>query len=374
MIRNLLPSNLLAICLLISVGASQARETDTLAGAYEGSFKMGAAIGSSLLAKPEGRLARIAAEQFNSATPENCMKWSPIHPSPGNYNFADADRFVELGVANDWWIVGHTLIWHQQTPEWVFVGESGKPLTRDQALARMRDHIQTVVGRYRGRVHAWDVVNEALNEDGSLRDTKWRQTIGDDYLQHAFRFAAEADPDAELYYNDYNLYNAKKAAGAVRLAESLKEAGCRIDGIGIQGHWAYNHPPIKQIERSIRRFSRAVDKVMITELDVNMLPWPGDEVDADVARKAIGSPELDPYTKGLPPEKQRELADRYVAFFRLFLKHQDVIDRVTFWGIDDGGSWHNYWPINGRTAHSLLFDRGLRAKPAFDAVIDAGPN
>lgn len=360
-----------AVVLLFVAGHSVAGQP-TLREAFASKFRMGVALGTKTVMQPERDVLAMATEQFNSATPENCMKWGPIHPRPGEYDFAGADRFVELGEQHDWWLVGHTLIWHQQTPDWVFEDEQGRLVSRDTLIARMGEHIRTVVGRYRGRVHAWDVVNEALNDDGSLRDTKWRRVIGDDYLDHAFRFAHDADPDAELYYNDYSLFDRDKSRGAVRLVRQLKESGRRIDGVGMQGHWSYNYPDIGDIERSIKSLGRAAGKVMISELDVNMLPWPGDKVDADLARRAIGSPEFDPFTDGLPPEKQKEQAGRYAAFFRLFVRHHDIIDRVTFWGPDDGRHWHNSWPIEGRTAHSMLFDRQLQAKPAFDAVIAVG--
>ncbi|MEO1498080.1 MAG: endo-1,4-beta-xylanase [Planctomycetota bacterium] len=363
---------LAALLLTLAAAPTVAEPSDSLATAYENHFKLGVALPTSSLMRPEADVLALAASQFNSATPENCMKWQPIQPRPGEYDFSAADRFVDFCEQRDWWIVGHTLIWHQQTPEWVFQNDKGEPLTRDDAIERMRDHIRTVVGRYRGRVHAWDVVNEALNEDGSLRETKWLEIIGDDYLDLAFRFAQEADADAELYYNDYNLYVEDKAKGAVRLVRKLRRAGRRVDAIGIQGHWAYNHPPLKQASAAIRRLAKATGRLMITELDVNILPWPGDNIDADVARRAVGSPDLDPYTAGLPPEKQQELADRYAELFRLFIRHRDKIDRVTFWGVHDGGSWHNHWPIEGRTAHSLLFDRRLQSKPAFDAVTAVG--
>ncbi|TWT47711.1 endo-1,4-beta-xylanase [Botrimarina hoheduenensis] len=364
-----LAAGLIACCFASPVMAG---EPVTLKEAYQDDFRMGVAIATHWLTEPHPELLKIVAEQFNAATPENLLKWQSVHPERDRYHFADADRFVDFAEQHGMRITGHTLVWHNQTPDWVFQGADGQPATREQVLATLREHIQTVVGRYRGRIAGWDVVNEAINDDGTLRDTPWRRILGDDYLEIAFRLAHEADPDAELYYNDYSLYLKDKARTASRLVRTMKRNDVRIDGIGMQGHWSLDYPPIEDIDRSIQSLSAAAGKVMISELDINVLPWPGDQIDADVARQAVGSPELDPYTQGLPAEKQAQLANRYTEVFELFVRHRDFIDRVTFWGLEDGASWHNNWPIKGRTAHSLLFDRNLRPKPAFDAVIAVG--
>lgn len=361
----------LVVSLILAQAAAQGAET--LKDAFAGAFRVGVAVGDGTLTGDDEAARSLIAAQFNSMTPENVLKWQTVHPEPGRFDFAPGDRFVAFGEERGMFLVGHTLVWHQQTPDGVFETPSGNPVTREALLQRMEDHIKTVVGHYRGRLRAWDVVNEALEDDGAMRDTPWRKIIGDDYLEHAFRFAHEADPDAALYYNDYNLHLEAKRKGAVRLVRKLKRAGCRVDGVGMQGHWNLHTPKLREIDASIRAFAKAAGNVMITELDVNVLPWPGAEVDADVARRAIASPEFDPYTKGLPDDKQAELAERYAAFFRLLVRHQERIDRVTFWALDDGRSWHNYWPIHGRTAHSMLFDRSLAPKPAFEAVLRTAP-
>ncbi|MEN0109552.1 MAG: endo-1,4-beta-xylanase [Planctomycetota bacterium] len=345
-----------------------------LAEAFADHFRVGVAIDSRSLTAGDAAAFALVEREFNSATAENAMKWASLNPRPAAYTWGAADRLVEFGEARGMFVVGHTLVWHRQTPDWVFrplgvQGRGSAKIDRDELLARLRLHIQTVVGRYRGRVAAWDVVNEALEDDGSLRDTPWRRIIGDDYLVEAFRAAHDADPDAELYYNDYNLHLPAKSRAAAALVRRLRRAGCRVDGVGMQFHTSLSHPPIGQAERAIVRLADAAGKVMVTELDVNVLPWPGSTVDADTARRAVGSPEMDPYAGGLPDDVQQRLAERYAELFRLFLRHRDVIDRVTFWGIEDGRSWHNEWPIPGRTAHSLLFDRDLRPKPAYGSVV-----
>ena len=341
--------------------------TPTLKDAYADAFLMGVALNGRQYTDQDDRARPIVAAQFNAVSPENVMKWESLHPEPGVYDFEGADAYVEFGEANDMWILGHTLVWHSQTPRWVFQDESGAPVTREVLLERMEDHISTVVGRYKGRVDGWDVVNEALNEDGTLRDSPWRRIIGDDYIEHAFRFAHEADPDAELYYNDYSLENKPKRDGAVRLVRTAQDAGARVTGIGTQGHFHMAEPTIAQIDSTIRAFAELGD-VMITELEIDVLPSRG-SMSADVGRREEGGAGLDPYTGGLPDDVQQALADRYAEIFEVFLDHEDVISRVTFWGVTDGDSWKNGFPIPGRTNHPLLFDRAGDPKPAFDAVV-----
>ena len=220
------------------------------------------------------------------------------------------------------------------------------------------DLIRTVVGRFRGRIRGWDVVNEALNDDGTLRRTPWLTILGEDYLAQAFRFAHEADPDAELYYNDYALENAAKRRGALELVRRLRAQGVPVTGVGLQGHNRMDWPTLAQQDSAIVAFAALGVRVMITELDIDVLPRPGESV-AD----------LNPYRAGLPDSVQRALAQRYVDLFTVYLRHAGDISRVTFWGVADGDSWLNNWPVPGRTNYPLLFDRQRRPKPAFDAVI-----
>lgn len=354
-----------------SAAANAAEPLPTLREAYAERFRVGVAVSTQALTQPEWGVLAHVARQFSSVTPENAMKWSAIHPQPGEYRFTAADRLVELAETHGQFVVGHTLVWHKQTPNWVFRGPGGGPASRRLLLDRMREHIDRVVGRYRGKVDAWDVVNEAVNEDGSLRDSPWRRIIGDDYVEQAFRFAAEADPGAELYYNDYRMYVPAKRAGVIRLVRRLQAAGLRIDGAGIQGHWRLDRPSRAQAERTIDELAAAAGKVMITELDIGLLPRPTVEAGGAPAERTAPTVELDPYRTGLTPSGQRRLADRYAALFRLFARRSEVIDRVTFWGVDDGRSWLNNHPVRGRTAHPLLFDRQLQPKPAYNAVVEA---
>jgi endo-1,4-beta-xylanase len=311
---------------------------------------------------------RIALRHFDSVSPENLLKWGPVHPEAGRYDFEPADRFVELGRKHGLFVVGHVLVWHQQTPAWVFAGEGGAPLDRKTALARMKSHIETVVGRYRGKIGGWDVVNEALDEDGSLRQTPWLEAIGEDYVARAFELAHAADPAAELYYNDYNLWKPAKRDAALRLVARLKAEGLRVDGIGEQGHWGIDDPPLAAIDETLAAFQAAGVRPLITELDMDVLPRDPEMWGADLAKKDKIKAATNLYTEGLPDAVQQKLAQRYADVFRLFLKHD--VARVTFWGVTDADSWLDNFPIRGRTNYPLLWGRDRREKPAFGAVVD----
>jgi endo-1,4-beta-xylanase len=345
-------------------------ETPALHEVFDHAFLIGGALDPSQYTGENAPEAELATKQFNTITPENVMKWERIHPEPGVYDFGPADAFVAFGEERDMFIVGHTLVWHSQVPDWVFEDAAGQPVGRDTLLARMRDHIHTVAGRYKGRVDGWDVVNEALNDDGTLRESPWLRIIGEDYLEKAFEYAHEADPDAELYYNDYSLNNPAKRAGAVRLVRDLQARGLPVTGIGMQAHYALSYPPLEEIAASIEAFAELGD-VMITELDVAVLPRPQEHWGADISQRAELRDALNPFTEAFPDSMQERLAHRYADFFDVFLAHREDISRVTFWGVTDAASWLNNWPIAGRTSYPLLFDRQNRPKPAFFSVVEA---
>jgi len=272
-------------------------------------------------------------------------------------------------------IVGHCLVWHSQTPRWVFQDDQGNPLTRDALLERMHDHIRTVVGRYKGRIGGWDVVNEALNEDGTMRQSPWYKIIGDDFVLKAFQFAHDADPKAELYYNDYSLENESKRKGAVELIKKLTAAGAGVTAVGLQGHDKLDWPSVQQQDDTIQAFKALGVKVAITEFDIDVLPRVTRQNTADISATARGGAGSNPYTDGLPDEVQQQLAKRYADLFGVFVKYRDTVSRVTFWGVTDADSWLNNFPARGRTNYPLLFDRQGKPKPAFDAVIrTAGGN
>jgi endo-1,4-beta-xylanase len=263
------------------------------------------------------------------------------------------------------------LVWHNQTPDWVFQDAQGKPVDRDTLLQRMRDHIHTVVGRYKGRIHEWDVVNEAIYDDGALRVTnKWHQIIGDDFIAKAFQFAHEADPAAKLNYNEFALEDKPaKRAGVIALVKNLKAQGVPITGVGLQTHVKLDSPTIAEVDAELRDFEKLGLHIAITELDVDVLPSAVKYRGADLTTNAMMRAELDIYTNGLPSSVQKALAKRYADLFALFLAHADSINRVTFWDVTDGDSWLNYWPVKPRTNYPLLFDREGQPKPAYDAVM-----
>jgi endo-1,4-beta-xylanase len=372
MISKLAALSLTTIVVWLSVAIPDfAAERPTLKEVFRNDFRVGTAISTQQILGDEPAALSLSAKQFDTITPENVFKWQEIHPQPDEYNFDPADRFVEFGEKNGMFIIGHNLVWHSQTPAWVFESDSRKPLDRDTLLKRMRSHIRSVAGRYNGRINGWDVVNEAVEDDGSLRKSKWQQLIGDDYIEKAFQFAHEADSKAELYYNDYNEWKPEKIQGIKKLVERLKSKGIRIDGIGLQGHWGLDYPSTQEIENMFSEYGGLGIKLLVTELDVTVLPDASRAGGADIARRTKMRKELDPYRNGLPADVQQRLAERYAEIFRLFVKHADKIDRVTFWGVHDGDSWRNNWPIRGRCDYPLLFDRQLQPKIAFDWVVKA---
>lgn len=343
----------------------------TLKDAYKNHFLIGAALNQLQFSGKESCESALVRDQFNTITPENVLKWASVHPELNRYDFELADRYVEFGRKNGMFVVGHTLIWHNQTPALVFQDEKGNAVDRDTLLARMRDHILTVVGRYKGRIRGWDVVNEALDDNGSLRKSPWLQIIGKGYLLKAYQFAHEADPEAQLYYNEYSLEIPSKRAGAIALIKNLESQGVHIAAVGLQGHYRLNWPAAMEIDDAITAFSKVGLKVMITELDVDVLPPATRSQAAEVTMRVELKPELNPYTNGLPDSVEQTLAKRYTDLFAVFLKHHDSIKRVTFWGVTDANSWLNYWPVKNRLNYPLLFDRHCQPKLAFEAVIQA---
>jgi endo-1,4-beta-xylanase len=281
---------------------------------------------------------------------------------------------VAFGKKNKMFMVGHTLVWFYQTPDWVFEDDRGKPLTREALLKRMKDHIFTVLGRYRGKIHGWDVVNEAISADGGFRKNKWLQIIGEDYIQRAYEYAKEADSAAQLYYNDYDFVKPEKCEGIIRLIRNLQSKSIKIDGVGIQGHWFIEYPPIEEIEKVILALSHLDVKLMVTELDVSVLPFY--PVDSQAVDLSSFDPEtqkrFNAYTDGLPDSVHKDLANRYAELFSLFHRHRDKFSRITFWAVHDAQSWRSYLPVRGRTDYPMLFDREGKAKPAFDAVVKIG--
>jgi endo-1,4-beta-xylanase len=339
----------------------------TLKEVFKDDFLIGTALNVGQFYENEVQDVDIIKAQFNSITPENILKWESVHPLPNEYAFEASDQFIKFGEENKMFIIGHTLIWHQQTPKWVFEDDEGNTIDRDTLLERMRSHIHTVVGRYKGKIHGWDVVNEAVNNDGTMLESPWMKIIGEDYVMKAFQFAHEADPNAELYYNDYGLACESKRAGAIALIRKLQANGIPMTAIGLQEHNTLEWPPIQQVEDTIISFAELGLQVHITELDVDVLPTAWQYQNTELSTEIFNS--LNPYSEELPASIDQALTKRYTELFEMYLKHHQVIDRVTLWGVTDRNSWLNYIPIKGRTNYPLLFDRNGHSKQAFDAVI-----
>lgn len=357
---------------------TRAEEPTTLKAAYDEVFLIGCAINDAIPSGADAASQKIVLEQFNSITLENSMKAEVVNRRPGVFNFRAADAFVEFGEQHDMFIIGHTLVWHNQTPSWFFQDENGNPNTPEAQIERMRSHIEAVAGRYAGRVDAWDVVNEVIDNDGSYRPTTWVKGVGDgdELVRKAFQFASEYAPDTELYYNDFNAWRPAKRDGIVRMVKMLQAEGIRIDGIGIQGHWGLNFPKTEYIEAAIDAYAALGVKVMITELDVDVLPLTREgqiigQVMSDSQFQLEEFEEyLDPYKGGLPADIQQQLADRYAELFDIFYRKRDKISRVTLWGLHDGMSWKNGYPVPNRTNYTLLYDRSRKPKAAFEAVLN----
>ena len=370
---------LVAAILLASTSATLAAPPPaTLKQAYADAFLLGTAVNDDIVSGRDARAQALATRHFNAITAENVMKVEVLHPQPGQWDFGAADAFIAFGKRHDMFLVGHTLVWHNQTPAWFFENQDGKPADVATMRERMRDYIRVVAGRYSGQVQAWDVVNEVMGEDGQYRDTLWTRAYGGDgdaLVRDAFRSASEADPDAQLYYNDFNAWRPEKRDGIVRMVKMLQEHGIRIDGIGIQGHWGLNYPSTAHIEAAIDAYAALGVKVMVTELDVDVLPLTkeGQIIGQGMTHPQFQLPEfktfLDPYRDGLPAEVQQQLAERYAELFRIFHDRRDKLHRVSIWGVEDGMSWKNGYPIPDRTNYTLLFDRQGQPKAAFDAVL-----
>jgi endo-1,4-beta-xylanase len=361
--------NRTAIAAALAVLTAAAGAAPTLKDAYRSDFVIGAAMDSAQITGRDSRAQEIVAAQFSSVTPGNDLKWERVHPAPGVYDFRRGDEFVDFAQEHHLFAVGHVLVWHQQTPAWVYYDGDGGLLTKEALLARLKDHIFTVVGRYKGKIKAWDVVNEVIGDDGAMRQSLWYQICGEDYIVKAFQWAHEADPAAELTYNDYNIEYPQKRAGALALVKRLKAAGVPITTVGIQAHYLIGEPDLQLLDDAIADFAKLGVKVALTELDIDVNPRPSGGVTGDIALRLAADPKYNPYADGLPAEVQDKLTARYAKVFAIALKHKDVVDRVTLWGVTDADSWHNNWPIKGRTAYSLLFDRDGKPKPAVAAII-----
>lgn len=346
-----------------------AAEETGLKDVFKGDFYVGTCISAQNMEESRPEYLQLLAREFNTITMENNMKWGVVHPDEDTWLWEVPDKFVDFGEKHNMYILGHNLVWHSQMARNGFVDSDGKLLSREAMLERMRRHIETLVGRYKGRVTAWDVVNEAVDEDKGWRQSNWLKIIGEDFMDHAFRYAHEVDQKAELLYNDYNMHNPGKRQFVVNWVEGALKRGIPIKGVGMQGHVGLDYPDIREFEKSIEAYAKAGMEVHITELDIDVLPRASQRTGANISDNFEYSNELNPYVDGLPAEISKQLADRYVEFFKVFLKHRDVIKRVTFWGTSDGETWKNNFPVRGRTNYPLMFDRNYQRKECYNAVV-----
>jgi endo-1,4-beta-xylanase len=350
-------------------GGALAQPADGLAAAWRDAFRIGVAVSNQTLERRIPEHLELIAREFNSLTAENAMKWGEIRPDGVNWQWERADTLVDFAAEHDMYVLGHTLVWHSQVPRSLFVDGDGNPMSRDGLLGRMQEHISTLVGRYRGRVQAWDVVNEAIDEGSGWRRSQWHQIIGDDFMEQALRMANAADPAAKLLYNDYNMHNPAKRAFLVDVLRDYLDRGVPIHGVGLQGHLGLAYPDIEEWERSIATYAQMGLEVHVTELEIDVLPS-ANQPTAEISTRVEYSDETNPWPEALPDEIQQRLAERYEQIFRILLRHRDSLERVTFWGLHDGLSWKNNFPVRGRTNYPLLFDRELMRKPAWYRLMD----
>ncbi len=330
----------------------------TLKGAYKDFFPIGVAVAPRSLTGPD---AELIITQFSSLTPENAMKMGPIHPEPNKYNWQDPDAIVAFAQKNGMKVRGHTLCWHNQTPKWFFTDSTGKQVSREVLLARLKQHINDVVGRYKGKIYAWDVVNEAVPDTSTsiYRRSKFYEIIGEDYIEKAFEYAHAADPDAKLFYNDYNTESTVKREKIYKLLKKLKDKKVPVDGVGLQGHWSIYEPSAQEIEKSIQQFASLGLAVQITELDVSVHP-------KEHERRAKKSTD----TGELTAEMVEKQAAQYKMFFDVFRKYKGTVTGVTFWNVSDKSTWLDNFPVPNRKDYPLLFDQNYNPKKAFEGVVN----
>jgi endo-1,4-beta-xylanase len=324
---------------------------------YKDYFLMGAAVTPRSL---HGEDSALIVNQFNSLTAENAMKMGPIHPKENEYYWKGADSIVAFAKKHRLKMRGHTLCWHTQVPNWIFKTEQGDTVTKEVLLQRLKDHITTVVNRYKGNIYAWDVVNEVIDDNDSIffRKTAWYKITGEDFIAKAFEYAHAADPKAILFYNDYNTENPKKRDKIFQMVKKLKDAGVPIHGVGLQGHWSINNPTQQELEKSIQMFSSLGLQVQITELDVSVYTGRqgGQMIQGQRDTSATFTPEME--------QLQRE---KYKMAFEVFRKYRDKITGVTFWNVSDRYSWLDR---RGRKNYPLLFDTNRQPKKAYWEVVN----
>lgn len=325
---------------------------------FEDYFPIGAAVTPRNL---KGDEALMVLKNFNSLTAENDMKMGPIHPEEGRYNWGPADEIVNFAHDNGLKMRGHTLCWHNQSPRWFFTDKDGKEVTKEVLFQRLKEHITTVVTRYKGKIYAWDVVNEVIddNDEKYFRESKFFTIAGEEFVAKAFEYAHEADPDALLFYNDYNTENPGKRDRIYKMVKGLVEAKVPIHGVGLQGHWSiYDDPTEEELRTSIQKFASLGLKVQVTELDISVYK-------SESGRRPLNPDENTEFTS----EREQKQIDQYKMVFRVLRENKNFITGVTFWNVSDKRSWLDNFPVRGRKNYPLLFDQNLQPKKAYWEVV-----
>lgn len=350
----------------------QADLTKGLKDYFKDEFLVGVAVGSRSIRQDSVLITR----EFNSVTAENDMKMGVIHPKEDTYNWKNADDIVAFAERNKINIRGHNLLWHTQTADWMFVGPDGKQVSKELLLKRLREHVFAVAGRYKGKIYAWDVVNEAIDDsqDSTImyRKTKWLEIFGGpEFIDAAFRFAHEADPKAKLYYNEFNNERPVKREKIFKLLKRLKANGVPIDGVGFQAHWSLDYPTATQLRTAINQVVSLGLDVQITELDITIHP------------RTLGAPAplTQPVDPGYAPELETRQVAKYKEVFDILRQYKKNISAVTFWNVTDrtswldsrgGGSAGDLKPATPMIlkAYPLLFDVNGQRKKAYWAVVN----
>lgn len=331
------------------------KDIPSLKDVFADDFLLGTSLLVSEIEDATGPDAQLLQKHFNSLTAGNELKWDATEPKEGQFDFTRADKIVDFAVDNDIAVRGHTLIWHSQTPNWVFYDEKGNLASKELLYARMKRHIETVVGRYKGKIYAWDVVNEVLDsgdqKPNGLRNSLWYQIAGEEFIEKAFEYAHAADPQAKLFINDYNTDIPEKRQDLHDLIKRLQDKGIPVDGVGHQTHIGIAAPSVQSLDDMLQAFRGLGIEQQITELDMSAYTNDADSYDA------------------FPLELQIKQANRYKEVFDVFKKHKDQLNAVIFWGKDDLNTWLRTFPVT-RNNWPLLFDERLQAKFAYWALVD----
>jgi len=331
---------------------------------------IGVAVNMDQVNGVDAKAQELIINNFNSIEPSNCMKSESIHPEENRYFWDDADKFVQFGLDHNMFIVGHCLIWHSQLAPWFCVDENGNNVSAEVLKQRMKDHITTIMTRYKGKVDAWDVVNEAVIWTGAYRDSPFYQILGEEYIPYAFKCAHEADPDAELYYNDYSLYMSVKQDQVLHIVQTIKDyPGAQIDGIGYQCHVDMETPSAAELQATIDKLSTSGCKIMASEFDMSALPTPSDMSEAGIAAAEKNFSYYNPYPLAITDEAQAKWDARLEELFNVFLANTDKVKRINIWGVTDKSSWKNNYPIPGRTDYPTLFDRFYTPKASTETFM-----